>query len=481
VKLALDAGLDVETLRSDYRFLEVNHRSEQRLYMSTRHSAPDGRRFLAVKGSPPDVLDLCNWQFRDGQVIPFTESAKLDVQIQNETMADAALRVLGFACTVFDPEQPSAAEERLVWLGLIGLSDPVRDGVRELIAAFHGAGIETIMITGDQSTTAYAIARELDLSQGGPLDILDSTELQAMPPETVEALAKRVKVYSRVSPADKLQIVKALQSVGKTVAMTGDGINDGPALKAADIGIAMGRSGTDVARQTADIVLERDNLETLITAVQDGRATYRNIRKSVRFFLSTNLSEIMVLSTALSLGLGSPLNVMQLLWINIISDIFPGIALAMEAPEPDVLNQPPRPAQAPLFSGADYRSMAAESAVISSASLAAFAYGLARYGPGARAAALAFQSLTVTQLLHAFSCRSESRNPPWRGKRARNRYLELAVDGSLALQALTIVLPSLRQFLGLTALGVADVAVVAGSALLSLAANELRKPSGVKG
>jgi Ca2+-transporting ATPase len=481
VRLAMDAGLNVQTLRSDYRFLEVNHRSEQRLYMSTRHSAPDGRRFLAVKGSPPEVLDLCNWQFRDGQVVPFTEMAKLDIQIQNEAMADAALRVLGLACTVFDPEQPSAAEERLVWLGLVGLSDPIRDGVRELIAAFHGAGIETIMITGDQSTTAYAIARELDLSHGGSLDILDSTDLQNMPPETVEALAKRVKVYSRVSPADKLQIVKALQSVEQTVAMTGDGINDGPALKAADIGIAMGHSGTDVARQTADIVLERDNLETLITTVQDGRATYRNIRKSVRFFLSTNLSEIMVMSSALSLGFGSPLNVMQLLWINIISDIFPGIALAMEAPEPDVLSQPPRPAQAPLFSGADYRNMVAESAVISSASLAAFAYGLARYGPGARATTLAFQSLTVTQLLHAFSCRSESRKPPWGGKRVRNRYLEWAVDGSLALQALTILLPPLRQFLGLTALDAVDVAVVTGGALLSLATNELRKPSGIEG
>ncbi|MFO7687731.1 MAG: cation-transporting P-type ATPase [Desulfobacterales bacterium] len=481
LRMALDTGLNVRTLRSDYPFREVNHRSEQRLYMSTRHSSPDGRLFVAVKGSPPEIMALCDWQFRDGQVIPFTAPAKLEVQIQNEAMADAALRVLGFAGTVFEPEPRSATAGRLVWLGLIGLSDPIREGVRELIGAFHDAGIETVMITGDQSTTAYAIARELDLSHGGPLDILDSTELQTMPPETIEALVKRVKVYSRVSPADKLKIVRALQAVGQTVAMTGDGINDGPALKAADIGIAMGHSGTDVARQTADIVLERDNLETLISAVKDGRATYRNIRKSVRFFLSTNLSEIVVMSTALSLGLGFPLNVMQLLWINIISDIFPGIALSMETPEPDVLKQKPRAAQAPLFSGADYRSMVVESALISSASLAAFTYGLARYGPGARAASLAFQSLTVAQLLHAFSCRSESRQTPWAQKRARNPYLDLAVGGSLALQVLTVVLPPLRQFLGLTPLGAVDIAVAAGSALLSLTANELCKPAGIKG
>lgn len=232
LQLAIDTGLDVETLRSNYRFLEVNHRSEQRLYMSTRHSAPDGRRFVAVKCSPPEVLALCEWQFRAGRVVSFPESEKLAVQIQNEAMADAALRVLGFAATVFDSQETGAAADRLVWLGLVGLSDPVRDSVPELIGAFHRAGIETVMITGDQSTTAYAIARQLNLSRGESIDILDSTELQTMTPETIEALAKRVKVYLRVSPADKLKIVKALQTVGRTVAMTGDGINDGPALKA---------------------------------------------------------------------------------------------------------------------------------------------------------------------------------------------------------------------------------------------------------
>jgi Ca2+-transporting ATPase len=291
----------------------------------------------------------------------------------------------------------------------------------------------------------------------------------------MQALAKKVHVYSRVSPAHKLRIVQALQSTGKVVAMTGDGINDGPALKAADIGIAMGQTGTDVAREVADVVLEKDELETLIIAIRDGRATYNNIRKSVHFFLSTNLTEIMVMFGAMAAGLGFPLNIMQLLWINIISDIFPGLALSMEAPEPGILEQKPRPSDEPLFNAKDFKRMVFESAVISTGAMGAYGFGILRYGMGAHATSLAFQGLTIGQLLHAISCRSEKSNLLDMARRPQNPYLNWAVGGSLALQVLTMFLPGLRRFLGITPVTAIDLAVVAGSALVPLAINETTK------
>jgi Ca2+-transporting ATPase len=355
------------------------------------------------------------------------------------------------------------------------MSDPVRRGVKELIEVFHRAGIETVMITGDQSTTAYAVARELELGGEKPLKILDSAELTSLDAERLQALAKNVHVYSRVSPAHKLRIVQALQAAGRIVAMTGDGINDGPALKAANIGIAMGESGTDVAREVADIIIEGDNLEHLVQALRGGRTTYGNIRKSVNFFLATNMTEILVMFTCMALGLGFPLNVMQLLWINIISDIFPGLALSREEPEPDIMGQPPRPAGAPLFSGGDFRRMALESAIISSGALAAYGYGISRYGQGPRAGSLAFQTLVFGQLLHAFSCRSEHHSIFEKTRPPTNPYLNAAVGGSLALQVLTMFIPALRGFLGLTPPAVIDAAVIGATALLPFLANESRK------
>jgi Ca2+-transporting ATPase len=456
--------------------IQLNHRSESRLFMTSRHEIEGNHRLLSVKGSPPEVLAMCDTYMIGDTLAPLTEMARLTIETENEVMAGKALRVLGFAFRKFDDPDGPADERNLIWLGLVGMADPVRPGARELIEVFHGAGVDTVMITGDQSATAYAIAGELNLSGDQPLQILDSSELNRVDDTTLQALAKHAHVYARVSPAHKLKIVQVLQRAGKTVAMTGDGINDGPALKAADIGIAMGGTGTDVARDVADIVLEEDQLEILAAALSDGRAIYDNIRKTVHYFLSTNISEILLMFAAMAAGSGFPLNIMQLLWINLISDIFPGLALSLEAPEPGILTRPPRDSSVSLFTGSDFRSMIRESATITAGALAAFGFGLLRYGAGAAAGTLAFQSLTIGQLLHATSCRSAYRRSPGSDPLAPNPSLFLAVGGSLCLQALTLFYPPLRRFLGLGRIGLPDLAVIAGSAVVPLLINEAAKP-----
>lgn len=484
--MAIGSGVDVLDLRKKHPVLKTVYRSENRNFMATLHpSDPDGR-WVAVKGSPPEVLAMCRRHMKEGKAVSLSDEEKQAIEIENERMAGDALRVLGVAYLYLEREEEFnpeviASNGDLIWLGLVGMADPIRDGVQALIGRFHQAGINTVMITGDQSPTAYAIGKALNLSRGEPLEILDSTHPSRLDPDVLKALAERVHVFARVSPSHKLQIVQALQKGGRVIAMTGDGINDGPALKAADIGIAMGHQGTDVAREVADIVLEDDNLETMIIAVSHGRTIYHNIRKSVRFLLATNLSEIMVMFTAMALGLGQPLNAMQLLWINLISDIFPGLALAMEPPEPDVLNRPPRNPADPIMNGADFKRITFESAVLSAGALTAYGYGISRYGFGPQAGTIAFMSLTLAQLLHAISCRFENRRPvDLLGEKREtplpaNKYLTYALGGSLALQLLTLVVPGLSALLGITRIQPLDALVIGGSAFLPLMINEKTK------
>jgi Ca2+-transporting ATPase len=242
----------------------------------------------------------------------------------------------------------------------------------------------------------------------------------------------------------------------------------------------MGHTGTDVAREVADIVLEDDNLETMIIAVSHGRTIYNNIRKSVHFLLSTNLSEIMVMFTAIAGGLGQPVNAMQLLWINLISDIFPGLALALEPPEPDVLSKPPRNPDYPIIMSSDFKRIAFESAMMSATTLGAYGYGIARYGRGAQAGTMAFMTLTTSQLLHAMSCRSEKLSIFDKERLPSNRYLNAALGGSFVMQALTIAVPGLRGLLGTTTINVTDALVIGGGALLPLVVNEATKKNNLR-
>ncbi|MFH2064373.1 MAG: HAD-IC family P-type ATPase [Pseudomonadota bacterium] len=470
------AGIDVKAIRKQAPLLKINHRSEKRLFMSTFHRTDkDCGQLIMVKGSPLEVLSRCDYHLTDGQEVLLTQGSRLQIEQANEFMAGNALRVLGFAFRKVNTEILEDMEVRMTWLGLIGLTDPPRDGIKDLIAQFHQAGVRTVMITGDQQISARAIASQLNLSGNEPLEILDATELIGLDNDTLVQRARTVHVYSRVSPSHKLKIVKAIQASGQTVAMTGDGINDGPALKAADIGIAMGGSGTDLARDVADVVLTQDNLELLAASLAEGRCIYQNIRKSAHYSLSTNISEIQLMTVAIALGMGSPLNVMQLLWINMISDILPGLALSFEKPEVDVLTLKPRNAADPLFSKKDFSAMFLESSIITSTAMGTLFYGMARYGTVARAGGMAFQSLAIGQLLHSITCRSESAGILTNKKLPRNSYLNWAIGISLAAQIFTMVFPPLRSLLGLAPITLVDGLTISAASTLPLLANELNK------
>ena len=475
IYLAIAAGVDAIALKQKYPLLQTQPRSENRNYMSTIHATDEEHQLVAVKGSPAEVVQICQWWLKNGQLVPLTEEDRQAIEIENDRMAGKALRVLGVAYCQSPQKIEDGEPQELIWLGLVGMADPVRVGVKELMRDFHQAGIDTVMITGDQSPTAYAIAKELQLSKDEQLEILDSTNLNHLTPEALTALVDKVDVFARISPSNKLQIVQALQAAGKVVAMTGDGINDAPALKAAEVGVAMGKGGTDVAREVADIILEDDRLETMIVAVSRGRTIYNNIRKSVHFLLSTNLSEILVMTTATTVGLGEPLNAIQLLWLNLVTDIFPGLALALEPPEPNVLTQPPRSPQEPIIKNSDFSRIAFESATISLCTLGAYGYGILRYGVGQQASTIAFMSLTSAQLLHTISCRSEIHSIFSQTKLPNNQYLNIALAGSFSLQFLALSIPPLRSILKITPIDLLDGAVIGASALLPLLANESTK------
>jgi Ca2+-transporting ATPase len=470
--LAIKCGVPIGEMRARYTLQKTELRAEGRNYMTTVQANPDSRgQFMAVKGSPVEVLNMCQYLQSGGQLVALDDNMKTEILRKNEQTAERQLRVLGFAYT----ETPQAEPSDLVWVGLVGLADPLRPGVKDLISSFQSAGIRTVMVTGDQATTAYAIGSTLRLNHGEELRVLSSEQMEQMDPDTLRAMAETVDIFARVSPSHKLHIVQALQGHAKTIAMTGDGVNDGPALQVADVGIAMGYAGTDLARSAADVILMEDKLETVLEAIRQGRAISENIRKSLHFLLSSNLSEIVVVLGGVTMGTGSPLTPMQLLWLNLLTDVLPGIALAAEPPESDVMKLQPRNPAKPIVGKDELKRYAREASVLAGGALGAYAYGLMRYGPGAHSSTIAFNTLILGQLLHALSCRSDRYSIFSSGPGGRNRELERAIGVSVALQLVANLIPGLRRLLGIAPMNVMDILATLAGAGVPLLVNEADK------
>ena len=470
LELAHVSDISIDEVRARGELLETEYRTEERSYMVTEYLLKNGERYFAVKGNPEEVLALCDTYLQDGQERRLDLKTRAAIMGQNDHLGNGALRVLGLASA----KVRGAGELKsgdLKWLGLIGMADQPREGIKELMASFHAAGIKTVMITGDQSATAHALGLELGISGNEELRIFDWSDVASVDPGELIEISRKTHVFARVSPSEKLQIVKALQATGNIVAMVGDGINDAPALKAADVGIAMGFNGTEVAREVADVVLMDDKLQSLLPGIELGRTTYDSIHKSVVYLITTNLSESLLMFMSMAIGWGQSLNSMQILWINLISDLFPAMALALELPESKVLERPPQPPHQPILKSEDMKQIAIESQVMSLCALLAYGYGFKRYGNTQRSQSIAFTSLAVAQLLHTLSARSDKRSA-FDERMKSNKYVSLSVGAGLGLQTLPLIVPALRKLLHVSPLGVTDIGVSVGAALLNLLYNE---------
>ena len=483
VDAALADGLDKNILEQEMpRVFELPFDSDRKL-MSTVHPLPGqpGRYRVMVKGAPDVLLSRCT-HILAGAAVPLTAALGRDVEAANASMAEQALRVL--ACGYQDIEslpEPSGSaqlETGLTFVGLVGMIDPPRLEVKDAVGQCYAAGIRPVMITGDHKLTAVAIARELDIFRSGDLAITGE-DLDFMPQELLEQDVDKFAVYARVSPEHKMRIVKAWQKKGMVVAMTGDGVNDAPALKVADIGCAMGITGTDVAKGAADMILTDDNFATIVKAVEQGRGIYSNIKKAIHYLLSCNIGEIVTLFLATLFNFHQPpLVAVQLLWLNLVTDSLPALALGMEPVEPSVMEEKPRSASEPLFTRRFSIRLAWQGLMVGLLTLAA--YWLGEYVlsdptlADATANTMAFATLTFCQLFHAFDVRSETQSIAHIGLTS-NPAMNKAFLVGMALQLSVLLIPPLMSVFRVCALTLTEWLVVLGLSLIPLAVCEIEK------
>jgi Ca2+-transporting ATPase len=476
------AGLDRASLESEYpRIDEVPFNSETKR-MITEHRAPREETLAYVKGAPGPILEACRGQQRGQEQQPLTEEDRGGFLKKNEELAGQALRVLALAYRKL-PEGHSEEDlgRDLVFVGLVGMLDPLREEAKTAIAICREAGIRTIMITGDQQPTAAEIARQLGLERGPDgreLKTVHARDLEGLDEAGWQGTVESAGVFARVSPKHKLRIVEALQKQGHIVAMTGDGVNDAPALKKADIGIAMGIKGTEVAKETSAMIITDDNFATIVGAVEQGRIIYANILRFIHYLFSCNFSEILVVFVAIMVGWPLPLAALQVLWLNIITDIFPALALALEPSAPDIMKRQPRNPKEPLLSPQFLGLIAWQGLLLTAVTLLAFAIGLSWHGreePGViGATTMAFMTLALAQVFHAFNARSQRRSA-FTARLFTNGWLWGAVAMCVLLQLAAVYVPLLQRVLRTAPLTMAEWGVVAGCSLLPVAVVEVVK------
>ncbi len=444
---AMEEGVSKSFLYDEMKRINDIPFDSKRKMMTTIHKYGNRYRII-TKGAPDVLLKRCSNCYSGGQIVPIF-SKKDDINEQNNQMAEKALRVIAVAYKDVEklPEMQDV-EKDLIFCGLIGMIDPPREGVKEAVRTCRRAGIKTVMITGDHLQTAKAIAKELGILKRGDLAI-DGETLERMSQHELEQNIMDYSVFARVSPEHKVRIVKAFQSTGAVVAMTGDGVNDAPALKNADIGIAMGKGGTDVAKNAADMILLDDNFVTIVEAVKQGRNIYDNIKKAIHFLISTNIGEIVTIFFGLVLGIKSPLLAIQLLWINLVTDSLPAIALGLEKEEENIMSRLPRNPKKNLFADGLWWKIMIEGAMLGMFTLLAFSIGNRLYSVEV-GRTMAFLTLGILELVHSFNIKSEE--SIFKIGIFENKYLIGALVLGVILQVIVVVVSPLAQVFSLVPL-----------------------------
>jgi len=486
VDFACSLGLKKQDLEATMPRVDEAPFDSGRKMMSTVHALENG--FVQyTKGGPDVVLARCAYYYEDGKTLPMTEEKRAQIMAQNKAMADKALRVLAAAKRDWSEKpadnSPEVLEQELVFLGLTGMIDPVRPEVKAAIAQCRTAGIRPIMITGDHKDTAVAIAKELGIITDASQAITGS-ELDAISDEEICEFVKNYGVYARVQPEHKVRIVNAWKANGYISAMTGDGVNDAPSIKSADIGVGMGITGTDVTKNVADMVLADDNFATIVSAVGEGRRIYDNIRKAIQFLLASNMSEVLGVFGATLMGFVL-LNPVHLLFINLVTDCFPALALGMEEAEPDTMNRPPRDSKDGIFSGGLGVDVIYQGVLVTVITLVAYLIGsyfefgadfwtqLRAAGESGHGMTMAFLTMSMCEIFHSFNLRSQRKSVF--SLKTHNKVLWAAMLGSLALTTAVLEIPFLANAFGFTVIGWSEYAIAVGLAVLVIPIVELVK------